>query len=257
MRTPSAGDLLDVWERGWAQPAAQRALLLLAAACPDVPLEALAELSIGQRDGQLLALRRQVFGPQLAGLATCPRCGERLEFSLAVADLSVADEPAAPPDPTDPDQAGPPEPTLALRAAGYQVRLRLLNSLDLLAIANQSEPLAARQQLLERCVLEVRRKGASVDPGQLPDRVVEAVAQRLARADPQADVQLDLSCPACDQRWQVAFDIASFFWNELNIWAQRTLCEVHSLASTYGWREADILAMSPGRRQLYLDLIGE
>ncbi len=256
MHTPSAWDLLDVWERGWAEPAVQRALLLLAAACPDIPPETLAELSVGQRDGQLLALRRQVFGPQLAGLATCPRCGERLEFSLATADLSVAGEPAGLPDPTGMDRAARPDQALALSAAGYQVRLRLLNSLDLLAIADQSDPLAARQQLFERCVLEARRNGASANPSQLPDQVVEAVAQRLAQADPQADVQLDLSCPACDQRWQVAFDIGSFFWSELNTWAQRILREVHSLASAYGWREADILAMSPGRRQLYLDMVG-
>jgi hypothetical protein len=33
--------------------------------------------------------------------------------------------------------------------------------------------------------------------------------------------------------------------------------EVHRMASAYGWREADILAMSAFRRQRYLELIGE
>ena len=32
--------------------------------------------------------------------------------------------------------------------------------------------------------------------------------------------------------------------------------EVHVLASSYGWRESDILNMSAWRRQYYLDLIG-
>ena len=35
----------------------------------------------------------------------------------------------------------------------------------------------------------------------------------------------------------------------------RFLRDVHTLASTYGWREADILALSPWRRQYYLALI--
>ena len=38
--------------------------------------------------------------------------------------------------------------------------------------------------------------------------------------------------------------------------ALRLLGHVHALARAYGWREADILAMSPARRQVYLDLAG-
>jgi hypothetical protein len=33
------------------------------------------------------------------------------------------------------------------------------------------------------------------------------------------------------------------------------LVEVHKLASAYGWREADILAMSATRRSMYLNII--
>ncbi len=55
--------------------------------------------------------------------------------------------------------------------------------------------------------------------------------------------------------FSVAFDIVSFLWNELNAWAIRTLREVHILASAYGWSETDILAMSPWRRQFYLEVL--
>ena len=72
-----------------------------------------------------------------------------------------------------------------------------------------------------------------------------------------ANVQLALSCTSCDHRWQVCFDIVSFFSSEINASAQRTLREVHTLASTYSWREMDILTMSPSRRQFYLGLISE
>ena len=83
------------------------------------------------------------------------------------------------------------------------------------------------------------------------DRVAEAMAQ----VDSQADVQLDLVCPSCGHQWQATFDIVSFFWSEINAWAYRVLHEVHTLASAYGWREADILALDPGRRQFYLQLV--
>ena len=65
MRALSAPELLSVWERGQAQPPVQRTLTLLAAACPGILPDALAELSIGQRDARLLTLREWTFGPQL------------------------------------------------------------------------------------------------------------------------------------------------------------------------------------------------
>jgi len=52
MHTLSASELLNVWEQGLTQPPVQRALTLLAVACPDTPPVALAELSIGQRDAR-------------------------------------------------------------------------------------------------------------------------------------------------------------------------------------------------------------
>jgi hypothetical protein len=79
----------------------------------------------------------------------------------------------------------------------------------------------------------------------------------MAEADPQANVQLAITCPVCSKHWQAGFDIVSFFWNEIDAWAHRLLQEVHTLASAYGWREADILAMSPWRRQCYLAMIGK
>ena len=118
MRTLSALELLNVWERGLTQQPIQRALGLLAAACPETPPDALTKLSIGQRDGRLLMLREWTFGPQLVSLATCPRCGERLELTFKVSDIRV--EPEA-----EPAEA------LSLSIAGYEVRFRLPDSLDL------------------------------------------------------------------------------------------------------------------------------
>jgi predicted DNA-binding transcriptional regulator AlpA len=79
----------------------------------------------------------------------------------------------------------------------------------------------------------------------------------MAAADPLADIRLGLICPACGHAWQVLFDIVTFFWSEIDAWARRTLREVHALARAYGWREAEILALTARRRQHYLEILAD
>ena len=238
MHTPSAQVLLEIVERGAQQSPAYRALLLLNGAFPEATLEHLATLPIGTRNRHLLLLRKRLFGGELASVADCPECREALELSLHTDDLLM--------DVTD-------ETSWHKRIAGYSLSFRLPNSLDLLNLPTEAEH--ARGYLLERCVTEVRRGGRAVEVSALPNKVLEALSQRLAEADPQAVLDLDLTCPACGHRWRVPLDIASFLWRELEHWAGRSLLEVHQLARAYGWPEADILGMSPWRRQAYLALM--
>src|SRR5262245_6886173 len=242
MRTLSAAELLDVWERGFSQPPAERALTLLSAACADVSRESLASLSIGERDAQLLTLREQTFGPQLLLLASCSECDAKLETSFTTAGLRV--EPAA-----------VATESLTLTKNGYELVFRLPNSFDLMAVTDCRELVAGRQLLLERCVSSVRLNGQEASVSQLPDEILEAFAERLGKLDPQGDVQLTLVCPQCDHQWQSIFDIEAFLWKEVSAWAIRILREVHVLASAYGWREFDVLNMSHRRRQAYLELL--
>jgi len=88
----------------------------------------------------------------------------------------------------------------------------------------------------------------------LPADLQAEIGAAMAAADPQADLQLALACPQCAHRWQPVFDIARFLWQELHAWALRTLRDVDTLAHAYHWAEADILALSPRRRQAYLEL---
>ena len=237
MRPLSAQELLDAWERGLAEPPVRRALILLATACPGDDPEDLARESVGRRDARLLTLREWTFGPRLVSLASCPVCAERLETVFDVADIRVASFDDAPPEP------------LTLTVAGTELTFRLPNSLDLAVLASAGNVEGARRRLLERCLLGAKKAG------DLPDEALEAVARRMGEADPQGDVELSLSCPACGHAWLAAFDIASFFWTEIDAWARVLLHEIHILASAYGWREADILALSPWRRRSYLELI--
>jgi hypothetical protein len=95
----------------------------------------------------------------------------------------------------------------------------------------------------------------AVRVSELPAHVVDAVVTRMGDADPQADVHVPIACAACRHEWSAAFEILSFFWTEIEAWAARLRREVHVLASAYGWSEADILALSPARRQGYLELV--
>jgi len=64
-----------------------------------------------------------------------------------------------------------------------------------------------------------------------------------------------LTCPACGHAFRVSFDIVSYFWSEVEDWAHRVLVDIHTLAAAYGWSERQILALSPMRRQLYVDMV--
>ena len=89
MRPLAASDILKVWEQGEEQSAIDRALTMLAVACPELNGAELAGLSIGQRDARLSELRELTFGPRLDGFTACPQCQARLEFALDLAALEV------------------------------------------------------------------------------------------------------------------------------------------------------------------------
>ena len=110
--------------------------------------------------------------------------------------------------------------------------------------------------LLQRCLLGARREDRPHPTDRLPEAVVTAVVEAMAAADPQADVRTELGCPSCGHRWPCSFDIVSFFWSEIEAWAWRVLQDVHRLARAYGWREQDILELSPWRRRVYLEMTG-
>ena len=191
-------------------------------------------MTIGRRDDALLMLRERTFGPRLVSLASCPECSEWIELMFEASQIRA-------------EPAGEPPELLALCDSGWRVQFRLPNSLDVAAVEDRSSVEEARSALLSRCLLPPSTRAGSLGAEQLPPPIADAVAQRMAQADPQGDVQLACACPRCGRTWQAAFDIVSFFWAEIHAWAKRTLHEVHLLASAYGWPEADILALSVAR----------
>jgi hypothetical protein len=256
MIEPSAEELLHVWESNQRADAVHRGLAALATACPGLGRDAWALAPIGQRDNALFALQQALFGSELRTTATCPACGERVESQLSISEIVRRPLQL----PTAPHR-------LHWQQLGYDIEYRLPNSEDLLAVAapivdSNAVRTADRagndavMHLLRRCVACARHGDVAIDPGELPEDIVAGLSVQMEQHDPDADLRLALECPACAARWNLHFDIVSYFWGELDDWAQRTLADVHALASAYGWSEREILSISAQRRRLYLDMVG-
>jgi len=246
----SADDLLTIWEEGQGRSPLHQALVMLTVAYPTQSAEQLTQLSIEQRDLQLLTLREQTFGSQLQSVAACPACQEQLEFLLSVRDIC---------DPTMLINMGLPATEHEVEVEGYTLTFRLPTSEDLLAVQQANGETVgqdASQKILQRCLLKATHREEVMTWAALPDAVQVSFRAALAAAAPQAEILLSLACPACEHQWSLLFDIVSYFWREIAAQAQRLLQEVHVLARAYGWREADILAMSAARRRSYLAMVG-
>ena len=109
--------------------------------------------------------------------------------------------------------------------------------------------------LLDRCVLEAVVGGAAVGGPDLPPELREALARDMAEADPQAEVDVDLVCPACAHRWTMLFDVLAVLWADVTRTARRLLQEVDALARAYGWSESAVLGLTAQRRALYLEMV--
>jgi hypothetical protein len=233
MRTVTAQRLLDVWEQGATSGTLARAALLLSV-CGQGEPDSVEQLPIGRRDALLLELRARLFGPEISCVADCPSCSEVLELRLPVAGLLAG----APSEATDRGR---------VEIDGTAVEFRLPNSADLAAIADVPDAVDARRRLFDRCLLAT--------PWPADDRTIGMVAAEMSRLDPHADIQIALDCPSCRHHWTSALDILPILWAEVTVWAHRTLRQVHTLASAYGWTEREVLGLSARRRELYIDLV--
>jgi hypothetical protein len=239
--TPDA--LLRTWELGMAdsRPSA-RSLALLGAAWPDGSPSECGALGVGRCEGQLLNLRKRLFGSRFEAWVTCPKCGQGLELEFDAADITPAVVP------------GDGQP-FALRVDDYLVSCKAPSIDDLACVERLRSPEQQRADLLGRVVREASRGGMPCAVANLPETVVDAIQRTLEEGDAQVLTDLGVNCDACGHRWSAPFDIATYLWSELEHWAVRLLWEVHALARAYGWREIDLVAMTPWRRQRYLEML--
>lgn len=234
MRPPSESELLRLWEDGLSRHPIDRALLLCAWARPDIAPERLARLPLGAVNSGILKLRSALFGSGLALRARCGHCDEILDIPLAIDELL----------------AGQPEPDDAREVEAIGFRFRLPTSMDLASVAYELDAEAGALRLLDRCCV------ARPEALPLTAEVLAEADPLLESADPLADLSLSVACASCGGATEVALDPGALLWDDVQARARAILAQVHTLASAYGWSEAETLALSPCRRAAYLGLIG-
>jgi hypothetical protein len=234
--------LLEAWDRGLRQMPLDRALTMLVVACPERSRLVLKNLSIPERDLELLRLRRLSFGENLRALAACRQCGTSLEFDARISAL------------LDRLQAVRPPAMSEWQSGEFSFSMRQATSEDLAAAASLGDIRLARWTLLKRCTT-VRRTGEGGESEPVAARLEEAAIAKFEELHEGAEIVFMLPCPGCGRSERAELDIAQFLWTEVARGAAALLREVHELAMAYGWPEAAILGMSGARRTLYLEMV--
>lgn len=193
--------------------------------------EELFNLTIGERDQLLIKAYQALFGSEIEVFSSCSACSCELELLVDLNELLAAD---------------------------YEVD------------ANSEIELHGKQLLVEPIrvgdLKQVKRIGyekwidEKLSQAKIASKLItqegrNEYAARLSELDPQADICLEFECVECQFSWIDPFDIASQLWFRFDATCKRLLAAVHSLASAYGWTETEVLAMSPWRREVYLNMV--
>lgn len=229
MRSLSNSQLLDLWENGAALHPLDRGLLALSRAHPEEAAEALADWTLGRRNRALLELHAGLFGERLHAWSACAACGEKMEISLdwkALISDSASEE--------------------AIKFG--EARFRPLTTRDLAEASRQPDVNSAALCLARRCALD------AADFQTWSSEEIEQLGDRLAAADPLAEIRLALVCPACQSESTETIELTTFLWTEIEARAKALLWQIHIIASAYGWTQDEILALSHARRAHYVEM---
>lgn len=224
--------------------AADRAELVtrLLARCRMDSSETEAELwdwSLSARLGALAGIVALTQGhDSLSAYPRCAGCGETYEVDLSLKSLSGLGETAR----------ATPRIELSLGANRHAL-LRRPTGADQRRWRAEGTPAPSilKQLLVEGAI--------SVEPDGRTGDILALVAEAMQEADPLAAFSIHCTCPACAREADTALDIEGLLLDTLAGLARSLTEQVHRLASRYGWRESDILALPAHRRAAYLECI--
>lgn len=206
-------------------------LAALAASVGGRGIAALTALTLAEWEDALLSLRRALIGPQIESETDCDSCGTGNALAFSLDDL-------------------PREPSAALPLDGTPLGpLRLADLIALEERGLQGEP----------ALIALLSQATGMDPAQAearltgPDRDTAIAALESAVAG--LGLEIGTSCTDCGAALVLPLDVADFLDTELRSRAARLLDEVHLIASSYHWSEAEILGLPSPRRQDYLHRI--
>ena len=193
--------------------------------------EELFNLTIGERDQLLIKAYQAMFGSEIEVFSSCSACSCELELLVDLNELLVVDYEA--------------DTNLKFELHGKQLLLEPIRVGDLKQVKR-----IGNEKWLDEKLTQGR-----IAPKLITQEDRNEYAARLSELDPQADICLEFECVECQFSWIDPFDIASQLWLRFDATCKRLLAAVHSLASAYGWTETEVLAMSPWRREVYLNMV--
>ncbi|WP_367361231.1 hypothetical protein ACJ77P_04795 [Syntrophus buswellii] len=214
----------------------------------ELPLPAtVAALSVGDRQFLMARLAVEFGLGETWFTAPCRRCGERFDFAVDYRNLPVK-------------EAGPGYPFAEVETSLGRCRFRVPSGADQEILAGLADDRAAIPCLVKCCLVALAGRRVE-DPLPSGDRMeafspgdVARIEAALEEAAPEVAVSVQAACPACGTAHGIDVDPYRILYNRLG---EGLLREIHILASTYHWSEAEILGLSLHRRRRYLDLIDE
>lgn len=198
------------------------------------------EATVSWRLQGLLATAAATAGFRLDAEGDCPEpdCREPLDLALDLRSFAAADFPER----------------IAWREGGGDLVLRLPTGSDQERWCG--EPPGDFAAMAASLVVEVAG-GPRPERWEVPEPWLEALSQRLGEADPLTDLRIESRCPACGRDTAMELDLEAMLLASLAKEQKRLFRDIHRLASAYHWSEAEILALSPGRRARYLAKLEE
>lgn len=163
--------------------------------------------------------------------APCVACGERFDFTVCFRDLPV-------------QVAGEGFPFAVVETHAGRLRLRTPTGADQEVLVSEDDPRAARRAIVARCVVD----GEGQPPAVLSDDDIAQAEAALEAISPAVVTRVRAVCPTCGQDQPVELDP----YVALSARPERTLEDVHALASAYHWSEREILSLPRARRLFYL-----
>jgi hypothetical protein len=194
-------------------------------------------LSVTDLDVLLLRLRQRLVGDAVRTAVTCPieTCGARFDMAFLISDYLEHHRPRAP---KGVELLGEPG---WFRLSRTGVAFRIPSAADQLEIAGEPDP---ERALVRRCI-------RATDLTARLRRPIEAAMEALA---PSLSGELEGRCAECGTTVQVPFDPLRYTLRDWRALASFVYDDVHRIARSFHWSEAEILALPTHRRARYAEL---
>jgi hypothetical protein len=215
------------------------ALLQLGESAPTLPL--IVDLAVGDRQFLMRRLGEHLGLHRTWLTTTCRRCQTPFDFFVDQGQLPVK-------------AAGEGFPFAQVDTSRGALLFRVPNGGDQTAIAFLKDPQAMRDTLVCRSLvapdgLPLAERQALV--AELSNEDFVSIEQALEVIAPEVTTEVQVACSECQCQHRVAVDpyaVLERIGTDLDE-------EIHTIAATYHWSEAEILNLTISRRRRYLALI--